>query len=117
MCPGIFVKGPERYIQALHVEVPSVVSPGRAAVVDSTQRVCIGHDVFYFSSPSEQRRFLADPLRYARRLSDPVTQQRFRPTERSPYLTWRGRTYYFASLASYLKFRAVPDSFAVRKGM
>jgi len=80
-------------------------------------RTYVGHDVFYFSGATERDRFRKDPLRYCRRLTDPVTLKRFTPSRKSPTLEWRGRPYYFANGATRATFASMPDSFAVRKGM
>ena len=60
---------------------------------------------------------MKNPLKYAKRLTDPVTQKRFGPTKHSPRTTYMGRAYYFASESSFVAFRATPDSFAIRRGM
>ena len=72
-------------------------------------------DVFFFSSPRAMRRFLASPLRYARGLTDPVTQMRFHPTEHSPRLTYERRMFYFESEETMREFQAAPDSLSVRR--
>lgn len=87
------------------------------AVIDSTQRVFIGHDLFYFSDAAARQQFLRDPLRYAKRLTDPVTLARFTPTKRSHRRMFNGRDYWFATDSTYRAFAATPDSFAVRRGM
>jgi YHS domain-containing protein len=97
--------------------VRDVVDPRRSAVIDSTLRVFVGHDLFYFSDAAARARFLKDPLRWCSRLTDPVTQRRFHPTRTSPHLAWHGRPYWFASDSTLMVFRAMPDSFALRKGM
>ena len=94
-----------------------VIEPGRRAVLDSSLRVRVGHDLFYFADAAGRARFLKDPLRWCARLSDPVTQRRFKPARTSPHLDWRGRRYWFASDSTLAVFRAMPDSFATRKGM
>jgi YHS domain-containing protein len=104
-------------MKALGIQVPSVVSPSRTAVLDSTTRLFIGQDVFFFTGHRERARFVADPLRYCRRLTDPVTLRRFAPRRSSPSLKYRGRTYYFSADSTLAAFKAAPDSFAVRRGM
>ena len=111
------MKGPEPYLKALQIEVRDVVRPGRAAVLDSSLRVFVGHDLFYFAEAAARERFVKEPLRWCRRLTDPVTLRRFQPTSRSPRLEYRGRPYWFASESTFAGFRATPDSFAVRRGM
>ena len=111
------MKGPESYLKAQGVEVPSLMRQGRTALIDSTLRVFIGHDLFYFSGRAERDRFLKDPLRYCQLLTDPVTLARFDPGARSPRLQYHGRPYYFSGDSTFAAFKAAPDSFAVRRGM
>jgi len=53
--------------------VRDLMNPRRVVRVDSTLRAFVGHDIFYFASRSARARFLSDPLRSCRRLTDPVT--------------------------------------------
>ena len=85
--------------------------------IDSATRVVIGHDVFYFSDRASRARFLRNPLRYCRRLTDPVTLARFAPARNCPRLTYHGRPYYFSRDSTLALFKATPDRFAVRRGM
>src|SRR5438067_2538090 len=116
MCPGIFVQDPEKYLKDLHLSFACPVRNGRAAVLDSTYRAVVNHDLYYFSDRASLARFRRDPLRYCGRLTDPVTRARFLPTRSSPLITYRGRRYYFAADSTRAQFAATPDSFAVRHG-
>jgi len=111
------VQDPEPFLKALKIGVPCVVRSGRRAVVDSTMRTFVGHDLFYFSGVKERDRFRKDPLQFCDKLTDPVTLKRFTPSRRSPAFTWKGRPYYFASDSTRVAFQSMPDSFAIRKGM
>jgi hypothetical protein len=64
--------------------VRDFLHPERPAVLDSTKRAWVGLDVFFFADRGSLARFRATPLRYVRKLSDPVTQERFRPNTTSP---------------------------------
>ena len=111
------MKDPESYLKSQAIDVRDGIDLRRSASVDSTQRVFIGHDLFYFADAASRVRFMKEPLRWCQRLTDPVTLSRFRPTARSPHLEYRGRPYWFASESTFTAFRATPDSFAVRRGM
>jgi len=111
------VKGPEPYLKIQAIDVRDAIDPHRPAEVDSTRRVFIGHDLFYFADAASQARFEKQPLRWCKRLTDPVTLKRFKPTARSPHLTHMGRRYWFASDSTLMAFQAAPDSFSLRKGM
>jgi YHS domain-containing protein len=101
----------------LNIAVRDLVPPRRPARLDSSLRVVLGHDIFFFADEASRARFLKDPLRYCRRLTDPVTLRRFRPTSRSSHVDYRGRGYWFANDSTFTAFQATPDSFAVRRGM
>jgi len=62
-------------------------------------------------------KFQHDPLRYCGLLTDPVSHARFRPTRRSPRLDYSARPYYFMAESTFAAFKAMPDSFALRRGM
>jgi YHS domain-containing protein len=93
------------------------VRRGRPAKIDPALRVWYGHDLFYFSDAGARAKFLEDPLRYARAMTDPVVQTRFEPSKASPGLVHAARTYRFRSEVTRTTFRAHPDSFATRRGM
>lgn len=116
MCPGIFVQGPESHLLRHQLAFHCPVHPSSAAILDSTLRVMVNHDIYYFSSAAARRAFEKNPLRYAHTLTDPVTKARFAPTGRSPRTTYHGRRYYFATTDTRAEFLARPDSFAVRRG-
>ncbi len=111
------MKGPESYLKGMGIGARCVVHPSRPAVIDSSLREFIGHDLFYFSDQTSRRRFLKEPLRYCRALSDPVTKVRFKPRVSSPRVEYQGRLFYFATDSTRTAFTAMPDSFAVRRGM
>lgn len=111
------MKDPEPYLEARGIHVPGIVDRGHPAVIDSSLRVFIGHDIFYFTGARQRDRFVADPLRWTKHLTDPVTLRRFAPSRRSPHLDHHGRSYYFATDSTRAAFAATPDSFAVRRGM
>ena len=111
------MKGPESCLKSQGIDVRDVIDPRRHASLDSTQRVFIGHDLFYFADAASRARFVKEPLRWCQRLTDPVTLRRFRPTARSPQLEYGGRHYWFAGDSTLTAFGATPDSFAVRRGM
>jgi YHS domain-containing protein len=110
------VQDPEKYLAPIHVALRDPVN-GRPAPLDSTLRVRVGVDFFYFAGAGTRDRFARDPARWARTLSDPVTLVRFTPSSRSPRTTWQGRLYMFGSDSTATTFRAMPDSFATRRGM
>jgi YHS domain-containing protein len=97
--------------------VRDFLSPSRPAVLDSTLRTWVGLDAFFFADRASLETFWRAPLRYVKKLSDPITLERFHPTPKSPRATFKGRDYYFVSKESWKKFQAYPDSFSQRHGM
>jgi YHS domain-containing protein len=79
--------------------------------------VFVGHDLYYFSDAAAKAKFIANPRRYCGRLTDVVSRERFTPGAKSPDTTFHGRRYFFASPETFAQFRAMPDSFAIRRGM
>jgi YHS domain-containing protein len=110
------VKDPERALASLGLQFPSL-SGAAEARQDSTTRIWIGHDLFYFADRASRDRFGRDPLAQIRALTDPVTQRRFHPTAASPQLSYHGRRYFFESDSTRGVFRGRPDWFAQRGPM
>ena len=111
------MKDPESRLRALRIRVADPVQPSHLASLDPGLRAEVNHEVFLFSDRSTLEKFRKNPLRWCGILTDPVSRQRFRPTARSPHLTYNGRPYYFTNDLNLRTFRAIPDRFAVRKGM
>lgn len=105
------------YLAHQGIRLPCAVHPERPAVLDSTLRTFVNHEVFFFSDRKAKRTFDKDPLRYCGRLTDPVSRLRFTPTGTSPRWIHGRRHYYFSGDSTLAVFRAQPDSFAVRRGM
>jgi len=109
-CPKVFGEDPERYLRESGLTLPCTVDPKRTAIIDSDLRVRLNKELFFFSSRAAMRKFQANPIRYCGKLTDPVTQARFRPTAKSPSTMFRNRTYYFESDSTRGLFVASADS-------
>jgi YHS domain-containing protein len=115
-CPGTFVKGPEPFILAQRLSFPCPVHRNRPAVIDSTLRVQLNYEIYYFSDRAARERFLRNPISYCGFLTDPVSRVRFRPKRSSLKTVYQGREYFFVDPSTRATFLALPDSFAVRRG-
>jgi YHS domain-containing protein len=113
-CPAVFSQNPERYLREMKVSLRCPVRPARRAVFDSSLRMRVNQDIFFFSSTSAMKTFRKDPLRWCGILTDPVSRERFRPTPQSPHVTFRGREYYFAADTTLVRFQAQPERFYER---
>jgi YHS domain-containing protein len=114
-CPVTFSADPEKYLRDLHASFPCPVHPRRRAIFDSSLRARVNQDIFFFSSVQAKSRFLKDPLRYTKTLTDPVSFQRFHPKKASPHVVFRGRDYYFAADSTLARFQAEPEKWFERK--
>ncbi|MGH7740640.1 MAG: hypothetical protein ACRENS_01310 [Candidatus Eiseniibacteriota bacterium] len=110
------MKDPEKALASLGLQF-QILGGSAPARLDSTTRLWIGHDLFYFESGAARDRFVRDPLPHLEALTDPVTQRRFHPTSRSPQLTLHGRRYLFESDSSRTVFKGRPDFYAHRGPM
>lgn len=113
-CPAVFSQDPERYLRPMKVSLRCPVRPARRAILDSSLRLKLNQDIFFFSSMSAMKLFRKDALRYCGILTDPVSRERFRPTKQSPHVTFRGREYYFAADSTLARFQAQPERFYER---
>jgi YHS domain-containing protein len=109
------VKDPEKYLRALDIDPPCVVDPSKKGIIDSSMRITVNYEFYYFSSRQAMQKFQKDPLRYCGFLTDPVTLQRFEPTARSPKTKYLNRMYYFSADSTRTRFLKTPDRFQDRK--
>ena len=94
------------------MELRCVMYPQMNAVLHPDFRARIGHEIYFFSSREAMRTFLADPIRYAGPLTDPISRVRFTPDEASPRYEHNGRPYFFASQQTLEVFLADPERYA-----
>lgn len=114
-CPAIFSMNPERYLLDLKLTFQDPVTPARKAIIDSSRRIKIGQDIYFFSSVATMRRFRREPLRYCGKLTDPVSHARFRPAPASPHVLFRDRDYWFAADSTKAAFQTSPDRYFERQ--
>ena len=102
------MQDPEKYLKEMKVQPPSVFKGGGRPVLDSSLRTQVNFEIYFFANASEKKRFLADPVRYCGKVTDPITYERFRPTATSPRTTYGSRLYFFASDSTRAAFLADP---------
>lgn len=113
-CAKAFVGLPEWYLGTLGVEFKCVVDPGRDAVLDPRQKAQVNYEIFFFASPANLQKFVDAPYRYSGKVTDPVSWERFQPTEASPRRNRAGRTFFFSSQSTARRFDRAPDAFVGR---
>ena len=112
-CVKVFVQDPRAFLEQLDIgELACPVFPERTAVLSDELSVRLNHEIFFVSSEKARRRFESRPLRYCGLLSDPVTEERFRPDRSSPSTRHGGRRYYFSSARTLETFMSDPDGYA-----
>lgn len=113
-CPAVFSLNPERYLIPLNLVFQDPVAPRKKAIIDSSRRIMIGQDIYFFSSLATMNRFRKDPVVYCGKITDPVSHVRFRPSKTSPHVVYRSRDYWFAADSTKARFQAEPTRFADR---
>ena len=114
-CPPIFTEDPAPYLQNLKITVPDPVDPKRVASYDPKLRIFLNQETYFFAGQDTKKRFLADPLRYAGTLTDPVSQKPFTATRFSPHMKYKDRTFYFESDLTERQFAVAPQSYSTRR--
>lgn len=107
------MQGPESYLTAQNMTIPSAVDPSRSAVLDPDHRVFVNYEVYFFADQDLKAAFLKDPTVFTGELTDPVTLQRFLPASDAPRTEYAGRLFLFPGAASAQAFAADPDRFAL----
>ncbi len=112
-CIKTFVQGPETYLTALGTELSCALRDGEAAVLDAAHRSYVNYEIFFFSEEAARAEFERDPARHCGVLTDPVSRQRFRPSQSSPRLEHEGRPYFFFTEETKIEFAAKPEMYAL----
>lgn len=106
------MQGPEIWLKQLGISVACVVDPKQTGILDEAHRVFVNYEAYYLSSTEAAGKFNQAPWRYTGLVTDPVTQQRFQPTSKSPTRNYEGRLYYFSSAGSDQTFGGDPAAYA-----
>lgn len=115
-CPGIFVQGPEPYLERMHAAFTDPVHPDRPVKIAARLRYHVNWEIYFFSDRASLDTFRKNPTAYCGLLTDPVSGGRFRPNPKSPRVVYGGRSYYFMTEQTRQAFQARPLDFAIRKG-
>lgn len=107
------MQGPENYLKAQNMTLPSAVDPSRTALLDADHRVFVNYEVYYFADQELKATFLKDPTEFTGELTNPVTMQRFQPSSNALRAEYAGRLFLFPDTASAQTFEAEPDRFAL----
>ncbi len=106
------MQDPEIFINELGLTLPCAMYPDKKALIDAAHRSYVNYEMYFFSDSLAKAEFDSEPLQHCGTLTEPVTRARFRPTDKSPHLTYNNRPYYFVSDSSLHEFQAMPEMYA-----
>lgn len=92
---------------------PCAVRDDAPAKIDPSTRIQVNHDLFYVSRAEYLEKIRDKPLKYCKRLTDPVTREVFRPTKKSPRTDFDGTMYFFSSDSTRAVFTAMPAMYSI----
>lgn len=78
-------------------------------------RTQVNYEFYYFADAAGKERFDTEPLRWCGTVTDPISRQRFRPTQDSASVEHAGVSFFFESKDTQTQFVAQPDSFSVMR--
>jgi len=102
------VQGPEKYLNELGITLPCAVDSTRPAIIDVAHRALVNYEAYFVADDAALKAFVAEPYRYAGKVTDPVSRARFVPTSRSPTRSQAGRLFYFESSETATTFDTDP---------
>lgn len=107
------MQGPDQYLNELGIEFAGAVHPEAPAVIDAAHRAFVNWETYYVSSAEALAEFNQEPYRFTGRVTDPISMERFEPSEASPSRQYGGRLFYFANEENAAVFDTAPDSLSV----
>jgi YHS domain-containing protein len=110
-CPDVFVQDVPAFVVKKGLAFADYLDARRPAVLDAAHCARLNWEAFFFADLWERERFLSDPLLYCGLLTDPISRQRFRPSQGAPRFQHAGVTYYFESEANRALFESDPETF------
>jgi len=100
------------YLREIGFKTPCAVRPDSPAQLKPECRVQVNHDLFFASREDYAEKIKKDPLKYCKRLTDPVTREVFAPTKKSPRIDFEKRAYFFSSDSTRAVFASNPSMYS-----
>ena len=97
------------------MQLDGALQPEREAILDPGHRARVNHETYFFAADEARQEFTANALTHCGVVTDPITNERFLPTEQSPRLDYNGRPYFFISEETRSAFEADPSAHADAK--
>ena len=108
-CPDVFVQDVPEFIRRKKLTFTDYLDERQPAILDAEHCVRLNYEAFFFGDLWTRERFASDPWRYCGYLTDPVSRERFRPSEGSPRTRHEQVTYYFQSEDNREIFKEDPE--------
>jgi len=108
-----FVQGPDRYLTDMGATFSCVVHSDQLAIIDARHRAFVNYEVYYFSSDEALQAFVAEPWKYTGRVTDPITRERFVPSQQSPRRSFGGRLFYMMTEENAATFDQDPAKYGM----
>ena len=106
------MKDPDLYLREIGFQTPCAVRSDAPARIAPECRVQVNHDLFFVSRPDYVKKIQKKPLKYCKRLTDPITREVFEPTKKSPRIDFEERAYFFSSDSTRAVFASNPSMYA-----
>lgn len=110
-CPDVFVQDVPTFVARKGLELRDYLDRREVALIDAEHCVRVNYEAYFFASPWTRERFVQDVVLYCGLMTDPVSRERFRPTDDSPRLRHEGVTYYFESQDNQKVFKEDPETY------
>jgi hypothetical protein len=100
------------YLREIGFQTECAVRSDAPARIEPECRVQVNHDLFFVSREDYVKKIKKKPLKYCKRLTDPVTREVFAPTKKSPRIDFEERAYFFSSDSTRAVFASNPTMYA-----
>jgi YHS domain-containing protein len=100
------------YLLEIGFQTQCAVRSDAPARIAPECRVQVNHDLFFVSREDYVKKIKKKPLKYCKRLTDPVTREVFAPTKKSPRIDFEERPYFFSSDSTRAVFASNPAMYA-----
>jgi YHS domain-containing protein len=100
------------YLREIGFRAPCAVRSDAPARIAPECRVQVNHDLFFVSREDYVKKIKKNPLKYCKRLTDPVTREVFAPSKKSPRIDFEERAYFFSSDSTRAVFASNPSMYS-----
>ena len=110
-CPDVFVQDAPQFLARKGLTFGGYLDPDREAIVADDYAARVNYETYLFADEINRDVFMADVIRYCGLVTDPITNERFRPHDTSPRFDYDGVLYLFSSEDSLASFVSDPETY------